>query len=88
MREPHIRCTELWEVRPDGKRFLKNEIKGGDRFETVKLSADEKSRQHSAEVQLKIARSLKDGWVQNGPYGGIYKYEIVQKWSTGDVVLN
>lgn len=82
----YIRQTELWGIDEDGRRYLMNEITGTSRFQSIKLTKSESSRQHTAEVQLKIARELRDGWKMHGPNPN-RKYEIVQKWSNGDVVV-
>ena len=82
----YLRATELWGIDENGRRFLMNEIKAGSRFDSVKVTKAESSRQHTAEVQLKIARELRDGWRMNGPHPH-RQYEIVQKWSDGDIVV-
>ena len=82
----YLRQTELWGIDEDGRRYLMNEIKATSRFDSVKLTKAESSRQHTPEVQLKIARDLRDGWKMNGPHPH-RQYEIVQKWSDGDVVV-
>ena len=71
-----IKHTELWEVRPSGERFLVNTIKIGSKFHNFKVP----DNMETAESQMQVARSLKLGWDMNGPYRGIYKYEIVQVW--------
>lgn len=70
--------TELWEVRPDGKRYLLNEIGATSKFRSVEVPKSVSELQHTAEAQAWIAKQLKDGWTLNGPYAGIYKYEIFQ----------
>lgn len=82
----YLRQTELWGIE-NGRRFIMNEITATSKFKTVDLTAQEQRDQHTPEVQLKIARSLRDGWRFHGPYPN-RKYEIVQKWSDGDVVVN
>ena len=84
--ERYIRQTELWGIDENGKRFLMNEITGTSRFRSIELTKSESYRQHTAEVQLKIARELRDGWKMHGPHPH-RKYEIVQKWSGGDDVV-
>lgn len=69
----HLKHTELWEVRPDGRRFLMNTISNGSRFFEFKVPAN----LHTEEAQLEVATVLKNGWITNGPYGGIYNYEII-----------
>lgn len=82
----YLRQTELWGIDEDGRRYLMNTIKSTSRFESVKLTKAESSRQDTAPVQLKIARDLRDGWKMNGPHPH-RQYEIVQKWSDGDIVV-
>ena len=82
----YIHHTEVWEVRPDGRRFLLNTITGTSRFNSFTVPKRISERQHEADAQLWIARQLKEGWDMNGPYRGIYKYEIVQEWSDGERV--
>lgn len=82
----YLQATELWGIDENGRRYLMNEIKAGSKFESVKLTKRESENQHTAEVQLKIARDLRDGWKLNGPHPH-RQYEIVQKWSDGDIVV-
>lgn len=82
----YLRQTELWGIDENGRRYLMNEIKSTSRFDSVKLTKTESSRQDTPEVQLKIARDLRDGWKMNGPHPH-RQYEIVQKWSDGDIVV-
>lgn len=82
----YLYATELWGIDENGRRYLMNEIKATSRFDSVKLTKDERSNQHQPEVQLKIARDLRDGWKANGPHPH-RQYEIVQKWSDGDIVV-
>lgn len=81
----YLNATELWEVRPDGRRFLLNTITGTSRFNSFTVPKSISANQHLAESQLWIARQLKQGWDMNGPYRGIYKYEIWQDWTDGRV---
>ncbi len=69
----HLKHTELWEHQPNGKSYLMNTISGGSRFFEFKVPEN----LHTEEAQLEVATNLKNGWVTNGPYGGIYRYEIV-----------
>lgn len=80
----YLICTKLYEVRPGKPNYLMNEIKSGSRFNSVHLTPSEKERQHEADVQLKIARDLKDGWVRNGP-NPFARYLIVHEWSDGSL---
>lgn len=82
----YIRHTEVWEVRPDGRRFLLNTIHGTSKFHGFTVPKSISANQHLAESQLWIARQLKEGWNMNGPYRGIYRYEIIQEWSDGERV--
>lgn len=84
----YLNATEVWEVRPDGKRFLLNTIKATSRFSGFTVPKRISESQHTAESQLWIARELKQGWDMNGPYRGIYKYEIWQDWSDGRVQVS
>ena len=80
----YLRCTELWGIEPDGRRFLMNTITSGSKF---KSSAVSLKNLETAETQLAVARDQRDGWRFNGPYPN-RKYEIVQKWSDGDVIVD
>jgi hypothetical protein len=82
----YIQQTELWGIDELGRRYLMNEIKATSKFRSIELTRDESSRQHTPEIQLKIARDLRDGWRMHGPHPH-RKYEIVQKWNDGDVVV-
>ena len=82
----YLRQTELWGIDEDGRRYLMNEIHATSRYNSVKISKRDSENQHSPEVQLKIARDLRDGWRLNGPHPH-RQYEIVQKWSDGDIVV-
>lgn len=82
----YLRQTELCGIDENGRRYLMNEIKATSRFDSVKLTKRDSENQHTAEVQLKIARDLRDGWKMNGPHPH-RQYEIVQKWSDGDIVV-
>ena len=82
----YLYATELWGIDENGRKYLMNEIKAGSKFESVKLTKSESQNQHTAPVQLKIARDLRDGWKMNGPHPH-RQYEIVQKWSDGDIVV-
>jgi len=82
----YLHATELWGIDELDRPYLMNEIKATSKFQTIKLTRDESSRQHTAEVQLKIARELRDGWKMHGPHPH-RKYKIVQKWSNGDDVV-
>jgi len=84
----YIHHTEVWEVRPDGQRFLLNAIHGASKFHGFTVPKSVSENQHLAESQLWIARQLKEGWDMNGPYRGIYKYEIIQEWSDGERTVN
>lgn len=86
MRERYLAATELWGIDENGRRYLMNEIKSTSRFNSIKLTKSESERQHTPEVQLKIAREIRDGWKMHGPHPH-RKYEIVQKWNDGDVVV-
>ena len=76
MAKRYLRYTELWEVRPDGTRLIKNTINAGSRFSSFNVPKVIQDKQHLEEGQLWIARELKQGWDQNGPCRGIYRYEI------------
>ena len=80
----YLRCTELWGIEPDGRRFLMNTITSGSKF---KSSDAPQKDLHLPENQLAVARDQRDGWRFSGPYP-TRKYEIVQKWSDGDVVVD
>ena len=80
----YLRQTELWAIEPDGSRFLMNTITSTSKFKDS--SASQKDL-HLSETQLAIARDQRDGWRFNGPYPN-RKYEIVQKWSDGDVIVD
>lgn len=80
----YLRCTELWGIEPDGRRFLMNTITGTSKF---KNSDAPQKDLHLPETQLAIARDQRDGWRFCGPHPN-RKYEIVQKWSDGDVIVN
>lgn len=80
----YLRCTELWAIEPDGRRFLMNTITSGSKFKNSDASQKDL---HLPETQLAVARDQRDGWRFNGPYPN-RKYEIVQKWSDGDVIVN
>lgn len=82
----YLQATELWGIDENGRRYLMNEIKSTSRFDSVKLTKSESNLQHTAPVQLKIARDLRDGWKANGPHPH-RQYEIVQKWNDGDIVV-
>lgn len=86
MRERYLQQTELWGIDENGRRYLMNEINSTSRFNSIKLTKSESERQHTAPVQLKIARELRDGWKMHGPHPH-RKYEIVQKWNDGAVVV-
>lgn len=75
----YIKQTELWEIQPNGKRYRMNIISYGSKFHGFKTP----DRMDTADGQLEAARELKLGWVLNGPHRGVYKYEIVQVWSSG-----
>jgi hypothetical protein len=79
-----IQHTEVWEVRPDGRRFLLNTIDGSSRFTGFPVPKSISENQHRADSQLWIATQLKEGWNMNGPYRGIYRYEIIQQWMNGE----
>jgi hypothetical protein len=79
--------TELWEVRPDGTRFIKNTINAGSRFSGFNVPKRIADEQHRESGQLWIAKELKQGWDQNGPYRGIYRYEIFHVYQEGDGTL-
>lgn len=80
----YIKQTEVWEHRPDGRRILINTITHGSRFHGFKVPAE---GLHTEEAQLWVAREVKSGWDMNGPYRGVYRYEIEQLWSDGDRVI-
>lgn len=82
----YLQQTELWGVDELGRRYLMNEIKSTSRFKSVELTKEESANQHTPDVQLKIARDLKLGWKMHGPHPH-RKYEIVQKWNDGDIVV-
>jgi hypothetical protein len=86
MTDRYLTATELWGIDENGQKYLMNEIKSTSRFSSVELSKNESSMQHTPEVQLKIARELREGWKIHGPHPH-RKYEIVQKWNDGDVVV-
>ena len=86
MMQRYLRATELWGIDENGRRFLMNEIHATSRYNSVKVTKNESENQHTPEVQLKIANDLKLGWKMNGPHPH-RQYEIVQKWSDGDVVV-
>lgn len=81
----YLRATELWGIDENGRRYLMNEIKATSRYNSVKLTKRESENQHTAPVQLKIARDLRDGWKMNGPHPH-RQYEIVQRYSDGSAV--
>lgn len=83
--KPYLVCTKLYEIRQGGSRRLMNEIKAGSRFQSVTLSKRESENQHTEEVQVKIARDLRDGWKQNGPNVHA-RYSIVSEYSDGTEV--
>ena len=80
----YLRQTELWAIEPDGRRFLMNTIMSTSKFKNSDASQKDL---HLSETQLAIARDQRDWWRFNGPYPN-RKYEIVQKWSDGDVIVN
>lgn len=82
----YLQATELWGIDENGRRYLMNEIHATSRYNSVKLTKKESENQHKPEVQLRIARDLRDGWKMNGPHPH-RQYEIVQKWSDGDIVV-
>lgn len=82
MTKRYLQHTELWEVRPDGTRFIKNTINAGSRFSGFHVPKNIADEQHRESGQLWIAQELKQGWDQNGPHRGIYKYEIFHVYQT------
>jgi hypothetical protein len=84
----YLNATEVWECRPDGRYFLLNTITETSRFNSITVPKSISATQHLAESQLWIARQLKNSWDMNGPYRGIYKYEIWQDWSDGRVQVS
>jgi hypothetical protein len=82
----YLQQTELWGIDENGRRYLMNEIKSTSRYNSIKLSKRELENQHTPEVQLRIARELRDGWRMAGPWPH-RQYEIVQKWNDGDVIV-
>lgn len=80
----YLRSTELWGIESDGRRFLMNTITSSSKFKNCDVATKDL---HLPEVQLAVARDQRDGWRFNGPYPN-RKYEIVQKWSDGDVIVN
>jgi len=83
----YLQHTELWEVRPYGTRFIKNTINAGSRFSGFHVPKSIIDAQHTEVGQLWIARELKQGWDQNGPYRGIFQYEIFHVYQQDDGTL-
>lgn len=61
-----------------------NTITSGSKFKSSDVPQKDL---HLPENQLAVARDQRDWWRFNGPYPN-RKYEIVQKWSDGDVIVN
>lgn len=80
---PYIDKTEVWEIYPDGRRYLIHEISGTSKFFGFTVPKEIQQRQHEADAQLWIANELRSGWIMAGPNKD-RTYEIWQRWLNAD----